>query len=889
MTIDGFRIDDPDGKALLDWRRLYVNAQLWPLLRGRLSFKMVDLEQPHLRIAIEKGGRLNFSDILDRLGHTSSTTAPQGKPMEVDIGRFRVGDAEVAFHDRSLAEPFATTIGPITIDLDHFRTVHDARSPYSFSGRTEAGETFAWSGTMGTDPLRSTGTFELKDLRLPKYAPYYEPQVAFQLQQGFASAKAAYEFEWSAARHVIKLHDGSVLLSQLACLEKNATAPAIQLDNVQASGLEADILDSTVTVASLQLKDGDIHARRDKDGRINLQTMLTPPSQPPSAKPTHFKLQVQELNVSNYGIQFEDFVPARPVQIKVDRIEASLKDFNLDPTHASPLEVSLRIGERASIQAMGTVVPFQSSGDLTLKLIDLDLPPLDAYLDTFADIRLNRGKLGLDGRLHFAFPGKKDDGLGYKGNLQISDLEARVAILNEPFLRWKQLRLLGSEVHSQRPSVAFKSIEWTDPEARLVMAPNGVSNVARALRIAPAGPVASAVPPSPQGGVQPLVRIARMHITGGRLSFIDRSIEPNAALLLSDMKGLYTGLSTESEEATMADFSGKAGGFAPITIQGKAMPLRHDKDTDVTIKIVGADLTDFSPYTGKYLGYTTREGKLDVDARVRIQDRKLNIEDKVRLDRMYLGDKVDSPDATHLPVKLGLAILRDRKGVIELEVPITGSLDDPDIHYGKMVWKAVLNVLGKIITSPFALLSNLFGGNGEDLSSVAFPAAAATLPPVEQKKLETLIKALVERPELKLEMEGATDAADALVYKRRGLEAQLRKLKWNARKVKIPASPEEEVIEPSEREKWLRAAFTAAFPTPAGASTEPPPLAEVEQRLLDAVKVDPNALRQLAEARVKAVMDGLLQGGQVDSSRIFEVQGGEAAKAGGSKVFFSLK
>ncbi|HWQ07812.1 MAG TPA: DUF748 domain-containing protein, partial [Holophaga sp.] len=439
---------------------------------------------------------------------------------------------------------------------------------------------------------------------------------------------------------------------------------------------------------------------------------------------------------------------------------------------------------------------------------------------------------------------------------------------------------------SQRPSVSIKGVEWTDPEGRLVMAQNGVSNVARAMQVQTRGPVASAVPPTP--GPQPLVRIARMHIAGGRLSFIDRTVTPNAALLLSELEGVYTGLSTEAEQATQADFKGKAGGIAPITIQGKAMPLMHDKDTDVSIKIVGAELTDFSPYTGKYLGYTTREGKLHVDARVQIKDRKLDIQDKVILDRMYLGDKVDSPDATHLPVKLALAILRDRKGAIELEVPIDGSLDDPDIHYGKMVWKAIFNVLGKIITSPFTLLSKMFGG-GEDLSAIAFQPGASLIDPTAQKKLETLAKALAERPELHLELEGTTGPADALVFRQRGLEKELRQLKWNARKVKTPATPDEEVIDPFEREQWMRAAFDKAFPPPKGAKPEPPPLSEVEQRLLEAIAVDPNDLRALAKARNQASMAVLLQGGQVDASRVFEVQGGEAAKAGGAMVYFALK
>jgi hypothetical protein len=223
----------------------------------------------------------------------------------------------------------------------------------------------------------------------------------------------------------------------------------------------------------------------------------------------------------------------------------------------------------------------------------------------------------------------------------------------------------------------------------------------------------------------------------GRTTFIDRTVEPNAALIISNLSGTNTGLSTAAEGSSKLDLIGLAGGVAPLLIQGHAMPLRHDKDTDVTVKITGADLTDFSPYSGKYLGYTVREGKLDVEAHLRIQDRKLVVEDKVRLNQFYLGDKVVSPDATHLPVRLALALLRDRKGVIEIEVPIDGNLDDPNFHYGK----AVFNVLGKVATSPFTLLSKLFGG-GADLSYAAFLPGSATFAPAEQGKFASLTKAL---------------------------------------------------------------------------------------------------------------------------------------------------
>ena len=338
--------------------------------------------------------------------------------------------------------------------------------------------------------------------------------------------------------------------------------------------------------------------------------------------------------------------------------------------------------------------------------------------------------------------------------------------------------------------------------------------------------------------------------------------------------------------ASKVDFKGRAGGLAPITITGHAMPLRSDLDTDVVLKIQGADLTDFTPYTGKYLGYTVQKGKLVLDAHLRIERRNLKSDNAVKLDQFYLGEKVPSPDATGLPVKLGLAILRDRKGVIGFDLPIEGSLDDPNVKYGKLVWKAIFNLLGKIATSPFTLIGKLFGSDAGDLSSVAFAPGEAALDAAATAKLQALAKALQERPELRLEAEGAVDEGqDGGALRKAALEALLRRTRAQGLKL-----AEEAPVPPAERERWLKAAFDAAFPAPKEIKgtqpTPPPPPAEMEQRLLGARKVDPADLAQLADARAKGVLAWLLDAGKADPTRVFQVRSGQAK---GAAVAFSLR
>jgi hypothetical protein len=308
------------------------------------------------------------------------------------------------------------------------------------------------------------------------------------------------------------------------------------------------------------------------------------------------------------------------------------------------------------------------------------------------------------------------------------------------------------------------------------------------------------------------------------------------------------------------------------------MPLRKDQDTDVTVTIEASELSDFTPYAMKFLGYTIRKGKLDLDAHVQIQKRQIESLVKTRLDQFYLGDKVASPDATHLPVNLGLAILRDRKGIIDLDLPITGSLDDPDLHFGKIIWHAILNVMTKVVTSPFSLLAKLGGGGERDLSYVAFAPGSAVADPEAAAKAQSLARALAERPGLSLEAEGSADpAADSAALKQLALEQLLLDLKH--------AAGQPGPLPPEQRGLWLRAAYQRAFPAKGGTAPAPPP-AELEQRLLGALTVGADDLRQLADARAKALLK-LLADARVEPGRLFQVSGGERAPS--AKVYFGLK
>jgi len=888
-TVEGLRVAERGGGDWITLRRVHVNPDVWRLLRHTVGFTTIEVDGLTIHTALDPEGRLNFQDLLEEDGKTEAP-AKEASPSGwvLDVRRFQLREGRVEFTDRSAAAPFHTELGPIAFTLAGLRTELGHRSGVSLEAWTEAKEHLVWKGDLAFQPLASRGSLLLENLSLPKYRPYEQEQMASEIRSGTGNLRTQYRFEWSKGRHVVELAGLELSLKDLKIGQRGVPDPAIDLPALDIRDGKADLLVPSVELGSITADRGVLRLQAAKGGGLNLVRLLTPPK-PKAKKPDEKPLQllIRDLALRGFRVGWEDLSPARPVKVEATDVNLHWKDLSLDPEATSQASLDLKLGA-GSLKAEGNLALFKTTGDLKLKAEGLELAPWDPYLDSALDLRIASGKLGVDGRLRYTFEGRKSDGLAYLGSASVQGLEARDAQQNEMFLRWKQLRLSGADFRTAPPSATIQAVEWTDPEGRVVVQPDGSTNVARALRLAPEGkpaaPAAAVLPATPPSA--PDLVIVTLGITGGRLSYIDRSLQPNAALVLSDLEGSYLGLSSRPDASSKVDFKGRAGGLAPITITGHAMPLRSDLDTDVILKIQGADLTDFTPYTGKYLGYTVQKGKLVLDAHLRIERRNLKMDNAVKLDQFYLGDKVPSPEATGLPVKLGLAILRDRKGVIAFDLPIEGSLDDPNVKYGKLVWKAIFSLLGKIATSPFTLIGKLFGSDAGDLSSVAFVPGAAALDAAATVKLQALAKALQERPELRLEVEGAVDEGqDGGALRKAALEALLRRTR--ARGLKLS---EEAPVPAAERERWVKAAFDAAFPPPkeikAAQPAPPPPPAEIEQRLLGAQKVDPSELAQLADARAKGVLTWLLDTAKADPARVFQVRSGQAK---GAVVAFSLK
>jgi hypothetical protein len=415
---------------------------------------------------------------------------------------------------------------------------------------------------------------------------------------------------------------------------------------------------------------------------------------------------------------------------------------------------------------------------MTMDLKQFDLPPLQPYVAQQTDMTIYRGRLASQLQLVYASsPSKGQPQLKLSGGIQVTDLATRDNASNTDFITWKALQIAGLRYQLAPDALEIDQVRALGAYGRVMIGANGSLNVSDVLR--PAGsapPVATATPAKsataakagkaakpassqPAGaaattasaGASMPIRIKRVEIRDGAADFTDHSVEPNFSAAMLGLHGSVVGLSSDPASRAQVTLDGSVDRYAPVSIKGQLSPFAPASFTDLTLSFHNMELTTFNPYSGKFAGYSIAQGKLSTDLHYHIENRKLEASHHVVIDQLEFGAATESKQAVPLPVKLAAALLKDRNGVISLDLPVSGSIDDPTFKIGPIVWKLVIGLITKIVTAPFALLGSLFGG-GEQLAYIDFPAGSALLSESEAQKLPKLAKALVERPQLKLDI-----------------------------------------------------------------------------------------------------------------------------------------
>jgi len=935
IDIQQLNLTEADGAPIvtLSLLRVEFNAMA-SLVHRAWTLGQVRLEQPYISVLVNHDGSLN----LAKLAPPSKEPAPPSKSTSlphVRIGLFSVQQGRVHFEDRSRGEPFSATLSPIEFDLTDFRTQPDFENRYQFSASTAAGERFDWSGQFDVQPLASNGEFSIGGLKASTIAAYLEDSLPFALSSGSLDVKGQYQFvSQGNAGPAISVTLPSVQVHTLAIAPKDAEAaamPWIELPEVDVTDTKVVLNAHTVAVGEISLKKPAFQVWRESDGTLNLQklagaakaapsdaTGVATASAAPAATPqtaaatvtpapaaTPWKVTLAKLSIADADIAAEDRSVKPVLKMHVTPLNISVQNASSEGTQPLSFDLDTGVGDKGHLHTAGTLTTTPLLADVAIELKDLDLSALQPYVSQQANMTIYRGNAACDLKIGYADkPAKGQSQLKVTGSAQIEDLATRDNVTNSDFITWTGLEVTGLRYQMRPDSLDIDRVHAKGLFSRVLVTPNGTINIKDAMQPAGTPGAAPAVTPPPAPAAKPVaarnkpsgakksaptvaaasaapatpmmpMHIKRIDIEDSTANFSDHSIEPNFSAGIVNLHGSIVGLSTAPGSRAQITLDGNVDQYAPVVIRGEVNPFAATGYTDLTLSFHNMELTTFNPYSGKYAGYSIDEGKLSTDLHYHIENRKLDATHHIVVDQLTFGAATASKQAVPLPIKLAVAILKDKNGVITLDLPeITGTIDDPQFRIGPLIWTFVVDLMKKVVTAPFSALGKLFGG-GEEMSYIDFPAGAATINDEDTQKLEKLSKALVERPQLKLDLPlHAVSENDDAVLSKSALDSAVTTAASAPGSGKRAKNAPAAGADPTGKLNGLVALYRQKFNAEPEYPTDPNAtpathVAWLEQQLLPQFAPTPDQRNALGKARADAAQNALLANKELQPERVF--------------------
>ena len=901
LKMTEFEIQEQDATPIIGFQEFFINFQTSSLFRRAYVFDEIRFAVPYVSVKVGKDGHVNLTDLVPPKKTADSPAGETPVPAEptatspspgagsespakfpaIEIQHFEIAQGIVEFRDASKPSAVSIDVVPINLVLNNFHTRPGGDNTYSFIAELGKNEILDWKGTISLEPIASEGRLSLSEVKIATLFQYVRDQFQFDIPEGSIRAEGRYRFAATSPMD-LEVSDTLIHLTDVGIVDRGDATPVIALHALFVDGIHADLLQQKLEIDSITLNKGTERVWRNPDGSINLQTLFmptsassqqkTPPEKtPPSGKSSIWMVSLKDAKITDHAIEVEDRSLDFPARLKISDLSVHTHDVVFPFKEPIPVELEYHLNETGTVSAEGQVVVQPLQADVALSLKNIAIQPFQPYFERFARIAVDSGAIDLDGTVRFAAEHPKGPLLAFHGNLGVKELAIADRDEGTPVAGWKQVQLSEIALALDPTSVTIEEVGINQPTVHLVIDRDGVTNIKKLL---PPAAKASQPPPQTKKGPPPSIAIKTVKVLKGTATFEDESITPAVQTGLFDLTGTVKGLSSKQVARAEVDLSGKIDKVAPLKIAGTINPLTEDAFTNLTIKFDNVDLTTATPYTGKYVGYPIRKGKLFLDLVYKVSQKQVEAENKVAVDQLTFGDKTDSPDAISLPVTLAVALLKDRNGRIDLDLPIRGDLKDPDFKYGKAVWSTLGNLLTKMVASPFALMGKLVpgGGDGEELQHLTFEPGSTVIAPTEMKKIDALMKGLEERPGLRLEITGTADLtrdrqAMALQKLQELLRSHWRQENNATADGDLPVGAEARII--TQLFDQLPRQSPAEPQLPENGIPKPPTTEEMKRTLVESIRVDDNALRALARTRAEQVQALMVGDGKLSEERVF--------------------
>lgn len=636
--------------------------------------------------------------------------------------------------------------------------------------RVPAGEQPTKAEPAGTDSAApwhiELGAVQLDDIAVNLLDRSRPAPLTLDIGRFGLSFKA--DIQIGADATAVGVQDIALQLEKIALRPLGDTEPLITLGELKVNDGSVDTRARSIHIGQVSLGEAAMRIDRDKLGNTRLfkafrpadhgggtEAKATPADMQP---PWRFVLEALHLNDCRVGFSDQGLQPA--LAYDLEGITATLKNVSNDGQTPVNFEAALRVVQGGALSGSGSFAPDGSTGKMSLKLEKIALPPLRPLLAEHAALDLKAGTASALTEVSYA-SGKGEPLLRATGTASIADLLINEATTGERFIAWKNLTIDGIGYQSAPGKLSIKEIRLNSPSAKVQIFKDRSVNLGKVFEKpsptgAPAQPAPAVDKPEASKNNFP-VTVGRVRIENGLVDYSDQSLILPFAAKIQEFHGTVIGIASDPASRAQLDFEGRVEQYGSARISGSLMPFAPKQFTDIRTQFSNIDMPPFTPYSATFAGRKIASGKLSLDLEYKINNSALAGDNKILLDKFTLGEPIDSPSALDLPLDLAIALLTDSQGRIDIAVPVSGDMDNPEFSLGGVIGQAIVRILTKIVTAPFRALGNLLGLGGEESSAIAFMPGSARLSPPQLEKLVNVVKSLGERPQLKVVVGGSYD------------------------------------------------------------------------------------------------------------------------------------
>ncbi len=908
VTLWGLIIGEP-GKEQIGFERLYANLQIDSLWTKALHLSDIELDKPKTEILFGKDGKLNLLGLFNIPASEPTPADPDAKPFPLRIERIKLADGVVHFKDDRPSEAIEFLYDKLDFELNNLSTLPEDSADMTLVAIGPNGGQLDWTGNFSLIPIASEGKLKITDGQMKAFWPYVRDALPLVLENGVLNLSTDYKLNLSK--------ETELLLSNVAV----SVAPfAINAPDGRplAKLARLDITDTTVDLAKQQVVVGKIRSNKletwaalEADGQLDWQKLFAsqpskeatkakaePVSTPaaadspkaPAAPSKPWQVLLKDVQLRDYQVHLADRKAQPAVTLDLTPLNLDLQNF--DSLNGSPftLKLDTGVGKQGKITADGEVNLAPVSARLNVQTKDIDLRVAQSYINPFIRLELRSGMLGSD--LAVNLKSTEPLALSVTGRAQIDQLHTLDTLKTRDFLKWQQVVVEGLN-YQHGDSLSIDRINLFQPYVRFMINDDRTTNVDDLLIPQPpdSGAKTAAAKPAASKDKPLGIHIGGVAINDGSANFADFSLTPNFATAVQQLNGQIGTIDSRQAKPATVDIKGKVDRYAPVTIKGSVNPFDPMASLDIATSFKRVELTTLTPYSGKFAGYRIRKGRLNLDLHYLITKGQLKAENKVVVEQLQLGEKVDSPDAVSLPLKLAIALLKDVDGKISIELPVTGDLNNPQFSVMPIVWQTLRNLIVKAAAAPFKMIGGLVSGGGsEDLGTVSFAPGSSDLSKEAEGSLVKLSQALKERPALRLEIEGTAAASSdgpPIAEQRLEREYQYNYYKMLQRRGdKVPAQASLLQVPDSEKGPLLEGIYRTRLKTQPPAEWKDLGKEERTAKMrADVIKFWSTSdvlLRQLGQDRASSIKDYLVDKGQLADDRVYFIDAslGEAESDG---------